>query len=171
MYEALNEDGTYRNSVFYRVIGEAYIPIAFRAAAAADPAAKLFYNDYNLEYGEAKHQGGLRIVKLVKSWGLKIDGIGLQAHLTTEKTNTNSIPTPSVAVLTKVLQDYADLGVDSAYTELDIRMNTPANSQKQQTLAQCYARVAQSCMNVPRCIGITLWVSLNVVPMHRPHLI
>jgi endo-1,4-beta-xylanase len=56
------------------VIGEQYIPIAFRAAAAADPSAKLFYNDYNLEYGEAKHQGALRIVKLVQSWSVKIDG-------------------------------------------------------------------------------------------------
>ena len=47
--EALNEDGTYRNNVFLRVIGEAYIPMAFRMAAQADPQAKLYYNDYNME--------------------------------------------------------------------------------------------------------------------------
>jgi hypothetical protein len=120
------------------VIGEQYLPIAFRMAAAADPTAKLYYNDYNLEYGEAKHKGALRIVKLVQSWGVKIDG---------------------VAILTKTLQDYADLGVDVAYTELDIRSNTPSNSNKESVAAAAWARVAQSCINVSRCVGITIWVS------------
>jgi endo-1,4-beta-xylanase len=155
----LNEDGTYRDNVFLRVIGEQYIPIAFRIAAAADPAAKLYYNDYNLEYGTAKHLGAVKIVKAVQAWGVKIDGVGLQGHLVTEKTGTQDIPTPSVEVLTKVLQDYADLGVDSAYTELDIRMNTPSSAAKLQVQADAYARVAQSCINVARCVGITLWVS------------
>lgn len=154
---ALNEDGTLRNNVFLRVIGEQYLPISFRIAAAADPTAKLYYNDYNLEYGTAKHQGALRIAKLIQSWGVKLDGIGLQGHLTTESTPTNSIPTPSTEVLTQVLQDYADLGLDVAYTELDIRMNTQNAGAKQQTLADCYARVVQSCLNVERCVGITVW--------------
>ncbi|KAH7132188.1 xylanase 2 [Dendryphion nanum] len=155
--EALNEDGTLRDNVFLRIIGEQYLPISFRIAAAADPASKLYYNDYNLEYGEKKHEGALRIVKLVQSWGVKIDGVGLQGHLVTEKTGTQSTPTPSVAVLTKVLQDYADLKVDVAYTELDIRMNTPDNANKLKVQAEAYARVAQSCINVERCVGITLW--------------
>ncbi|KAH7402024.1 xylanase 2 [Phaeosphaeria sp. MPI-PUGE-AT-0046c] len=155
--EALNEDGTNRNNVFLRVIGEQYMPIAFRMAAKADPAAKLYYNDYNLEYGEAKHKGALRIVKLIQSWGVKIDGVGLQAHLTSESTGTQNTPTPSVAILTKTLQDYADLNVDVAYTELDIRSKTPSNNNKLQVEAAAWARVAQSCINVARCVGITIW--------------
>ncbi|KAF1943485.1 endo-1,4-beta-xylanase precursor [Clathrospora elynae] len=155
--EALNEDGTNRDNVFLRVIGEQYLPIAFRMAAAADPDAKLFYNDYNLEYGTAKHNGALRIVKLVQSWGSKIDGVGLQGHLTSEPTGTQSIVTPSVAALTKVLQDYADLNVDVAYTELDIRAKTPTTTQELNDAAATWARVAQSCINVNRCIGITIW--------------
>jgi endo-1,4-beta-xylanase len=158
-FTALNEDGTNRNNVFLRVIGEQYMPIAFRMAAAADPTAKLYYNDYNLEYGEAKHKGALRIVKLIQSWGVKIDGVGLQGHLTSESTNTQSVSTPSVAVLTKTLQDYADLNVDVAYTELDIRSNTPSNSNKLTAAAAAWGRVAQSCINVSRCVGITVWVS------------
>jgi len=131
--------------------------MAFRIAAAADPGAKLYYNDYNLEYGEAKHQGALRIVKLVQSYGVKIDGVGLQGHLVSEPTGTQSVVTPSVEVLTKVLQDYEDLGVDSAYTEIDIRMRTPSTSQKEQANAEAWARVATSCMNVKRCVGMTIW--------------
>jgi endo-1,4-beta-xylanase len=160
--EALNEDGTYRDNVFLRVIGEAYIPIAFRIAAAADPAAKLYYNDYNLEYLGPKLQGAVRIVKLVQSYGVKIDGVGYQGHLTTESTPTQSTPTPSEEDLTKALKMTADLGVDVAYTELDIRMRTPSNSQKQQALADAYARVGRSCLNVKRCVGITLWVRFSI---------
>jgi endo-1,4-beta-xylanase len=156
---ALNEDGTNRDNVFLRVIGEQYLPIAFRMAAAADPASKLYYNDYNLEYGSAKHRGALRIVKLVQSWGVKIDGVGLQGHLVSEPTGTQADITPSVAVLTKVLQDYADLGVDVAYTELDVRSRTPSNSQKLADAAAAWARIAQSCINVQRCVGMTIWVS------------
>jgi endo-1,4-beta-xylanase len=156
--QALNEDGTYRDNVFLRVIGEAYIPIAFRLAAAADPAAKLYYNDYNLEYLGPKLQGAARIVKLVKQYGVKIDGVGYQAHLVTESTPTQSTPTPSEEDLTAALKVTADLGVDVAYTEIDIRMKTPSNAQKLQALADAYGRVARSCINVPRCVGMTIWV-------------
>lgn len=128
-------------------------------AAAADPSAKLYYNDYNLEYGTAKHLGALRIVKLVQSWGVKIDGVGLQGHLVSEPTGTQSEVTPSVAVLTKVLQDYANPGVDVAYTELDVRSRTPSNTQKLADAAAAWARIAQSCINVQRCVGMTIWVS------------
>ncbi|RMZ72760.1 glycosyl hydrolase family 10 [Pyrenophora seminiperda CCB06] len=154
--EALNEDGTYRDSVFHKVIGESYIPMAFKMAAAADPSAKLFYNDYNLEYGTAKHAGAIKLVKLIQSWGVKIDGVGFQAHLASEATPSAG-PLPSLAVLTKSLQDVADLGVDVAYTELDIRCNTPATSAKLAVAATAWARVAQSCLDVKRCVGITVW--------------
>lgn len=140
-------------------IGEAYIPIAFRMAAQADPSAKLYYNDYNLEYLGPKVEGAARIVRLVKQYGARIDGVGYQAHLVTEPTPTQSTPTPSEEDLIKALRITADLGVDVAYTEIDIRMRTPSNAQKLQQLADAYYRVARSCMKVPRCVGMTIWVS------------
>jgi endo-1,4-beta-xylanase len=76
-----------------------------------------------------------------------------------EPTGTQSIVTPSVAVLTKTLQDYADLGVDVAYTELDVRSKTPTTAQKLADGAAAWARLAQSCINVSRCVGMTIWVS------------
>ncbi|RDL32090.1 Beta-xylanase [Venustampulla echinocandica] len=155
--EALNEDGTYRPNVFLSVIGEAYLPMSFRLAAAADPSAKLYYNDYNLEYAEAKSEGAARIVKLVQSYGVRIDGVGLQGHLVVSKTPTQDIATPSQEILEKSLRMYTDLGVDVAYTEVDIRMNMPASAQNLQEQAECYGRLTRACMAVERCVGITLW--------------
>jgi Beta-1,4-xylanase len=67
----LNDDGTYRESLWYETIGEAYIPIAFAAAAAANPDVKLYYNDYNIEYSGPKATTAQNIVKLVQSYGVK----------------------------------------------------------------------------------------------------
>lgn len=155
--EALNEDGTYRDSVFLRVIGEAYIPLAFQIASEVDPNAKLYYNDYNLEYGGAKTQGAARIVKLVQKYGARIDGVGLQAHMVVEPTPTQSTPTPDQATLAKSLRVFTDLGVDVAYTEIDIRMNQPFTAAKLQAQSNAYARMAGACMEVKRCVGMTIW--------------
>ena len=80
MNPALNDDGTFRSNPFYNNIGSAYIPIAFAAAAAADPNAKLYYNDYNIEYPGAKATAAQNIVKMIQAYGLRIDGVGLQSH-------------------------------------------------------------------------------------------
>ncbi|KAF4549241.1 putative glycosyl hydrolase family 10 protein 2 [Elsinoe fawcettii] len=155
--EALNEDGTYRESVFYNTIGEAYIPIAFKFAREVDPHAKLFYNDYNLEYAGAKAEGAKRIVQLIKSYGVKIDGVGLQAHLASETTPTAPGAAPDEATLRKALQLYTSEKVDVIYTEIDIRMNTPATPEKLAVQAAAFERVARSCLAEKRCVGMTLW--------------
>ncbi|KAF1954133.1 endo-1,4-beta-xylanase-like protein [Byssothecium circinans] len=155
--EALNEDGTYRESVWYNTIGEAYLPIAFKLAAKYDSHAKLFYNDYNLEYNNAKTEGTKRIVKLIKSYGVKIDGVGYQAHLSSEVTATSAGPTPNQTVLEQAFRTTSALGVDVAYTEIDIRMNTPATPEKLEVQAQAYQRVAAACLAVKRCVGMTVW--------------
>lgn len=140
------------------MIGKAFIPIAFRIAAEVDPDAKLYYNDYNLEYNGPKAKAAREIVELVQSYGVKIDGVGLQAHLTIEETPTNEVPTPPQETLEDSLRLYTSLGVDVAYTELDIRMNTPETEEKLQLHADAYARVTRSCMAIERCVGITVWV-------------
>jgi endo-1,4-beta-xylanase len=45
--EAFNDDGTRRSDVFQHLLGNSYIETAFRTAHAADPNAKLCYNDCN----------------------------------------------------------------------------------------------------------------------------
>jgi endo-1,4-beta-xylanase len=148
--EALEEDGTFRKSVFYNTIGPAFIPIAFAAAAAADPSAKLYYNDYNIENAGGKSTGAQNIVKMIKQYGARIDGVGFQAHFIVGST-------PSQAALTANLNAFVDLGVEVAYTELDIRTNTPATSSAVTQQAKDYVSTVNSCNAVAKCVGITIW--------------
>ncbi|KAH8902985.1 family 10 glycosyl hydrolase [Coniochaeta sp. PMI_546] len=149
--EALNDDGTYRTDVFYNVLGTSYIPIAFKAAATADPAAKLYYNDYNIEYSGAKATAALGIVKLIQNSGARIDGVGFQGHFIVGGT-------PSQSALTSVLNSFVALGVEVAYTEVDVRFSSlPATSAGYAQQASDYAAVVGACLAVPKCVGITVW--------------
>lgn len=110
--EALNEDGTPRESQFYKVMGgENYIEHAFKLAAKADPNAKLVYNDYNLWKPE-KRAGVVRLVKQLQESGVKIDGVGMQAHW--------SLEGPSIEDIENSIIAYSQLGVKVSFTELDV---------------------------------------------------
>ncbi|KAJ5871213.1 uncharacterized protein N7529_003566 [Penicillium soppii] len=148
--EALNEDGTYRDSIFYQTIGEAYIPIAFAAAAAADPDVKLYYNDYNIESAGSKSTGAQRIVKLVQQYGAKIDGVGLQAHFIVGST-------PSLSAQTTNIAAFVALGVEIAYTELDIRMTLPSTATLLAQQSTDYQNTVAACIANTKCVGITIW--------------
>ncbi|KAF7590681.1 hypothetical protein BBP40_002516 [Aspergillus hancockii] len=148
--EALADDGSYRDSIWYKTIGEAYIPIAFAAAAAADPDVKLYYNDYSIEWGGAKSTGAQSIVKLIQSYGAKIDGVGLQAHFTVGQT-------PVRKDLASNLKSFTDLGVEVAYTEVDVRMKTPATAANLAQQSTDYAYIVGACLDTEKCVGVTIW--------------
>jgi endo-1,4-beta-xylanase len=123
--------------------GNDWIEAAFRAARAADPNAKLCYNDYNTDnWSHAKTQGVYRMVQDFKSRGVPIDCVGFQAHF------NSGNPVPSNYHTT--LGNFAALGVDVQITELDIEGS--GSSQAQQ-----YQGVVQACLSVARCTGITVW--------------
>ena len=123
--------------------GNDWIEAAFRAARAADPNAKLCYNDYNTDnWSHAKTQGVYNMVRDFKSRGVPIDCVGFQAHF------NSGNPVPSNYDVT--LRNFAALGVDVQITELDIEGS--GSSQAQQ-----YQGVVQACLSVARCTGITVW--------------
>lgn len=152
--EAVDATGSFRGentpteSVWYSKVGPAFIPIAFAAAAAADPSAKLYYNDYNIEYASAKTTAVINIVKSIQAYGAKIDGVGLQAHFKTGEL-------PATSRLVQALTSFTTLGVDVAYTELDLE--TPASNPDFAQQALDFATVVRACKQVSRCVGITTW--------------
>ncbi|WP_084005024.1 endo-1,4-beta-xylanase [Gilvimarinus polysaccharolyticus] len=77
--EALNEDGSMRESQWYKLIGPDYLVHAFKFAHEADPEAKLYYNDYNL-FKPEKRNGAVKLVRDIQQAGAPVHGIGLQAH-------------------------------------------------------------------------------------------
>lgn len=109
--EALNEDGSLRKSVFSDLLGDAYLPLAFKLAQKADPKAELYYNDYNIEL-PAKRKGAIEIIRKIQQSGARIDGVGIQGHW-----NLNG---PPVAEIEKSIVEYAQLGLKVMITELDI---------------------------------------------------
>ena len=78
--EAINDNGTWKNTIWYRKLGLDYIRRAFKYAHEADPNAKLFYNDYGQEYGYHKMTTILNLIDLAKKHNLRFDGIGFQMH-------------------------------------------------------------------------------------------
>lgn len=146
--EPFDEDGTYRPTLFHTTLGQDYIAQALTWARAADPGAKLYINDYNVEGVNAKSTALYNLVKSLKERGVPIDGVGLQAHLI-----VGQVP----STLQQNIQRFADLGVDVAITELDIRMQLPATQAKLTQQAADYQAVTNACVAVARCTGVTVW--------------
>ncbi|MQY11011.1 Endo-1,4-beta-xylanase A [Streptomyces sp. RB5] len=131
--------GARRDSNLQRT-GNDWIEVAFRTARTADPAAKLCYNDYNIEnWTWAKTQGVYNMVRDFKQRGVPIDCVGFQSHFNSGSPYNSNFRT--------TLQNFAALGVDVAITELDI----------QGASSTTYANVTNDCLAVSRCLGITVW--------------
>jgi Beta-1,4-xylanase len=109
--EALNEDGTLRQSTFLRALGEDYIVEAFRLAQKATPNSKLYYNDYNIEQPK-KRAGAIAIIKKIQEAGVRIDGVGIQGHW-----HLGKVPFKDIE---ESIKEFSALGIKVMFTELDI---------------------------------------------------
>ncbi|GJE91539.1 glycoside hydrolase family 10 protein [Phanerochaete sordida] len=147
--EPFNEDGTFGADVFFNVLGESFVQIALKAARAADPAAKLYINEFNIEFAGPKATAMLNLVKSLKAANVPLDGIGFQSHFIVGEFSGPALQTQ--------LSTFAAQGVEVAITELDVRMtlpSTPALLAQQKT---DYNSVITACMNVKACVGVTTW--------------
>jgi endo-1,4-beta-xylanase len=108
--EAIEDDGSWRNSKFYQIIGEDYIRLAFEFAKAADPDCELYYNDYSMAH-EGKRRGVVTMVENLRKADVKIDGIGMQGHC--------SLTFPDLNEFEKSVLAFSESGCKVNITELD----------------------------------------------------
>ena len=109
--EAIMDDGSWRKTKFYEIIGEDYVRLAFEFAREADPDAELYYNDYSMAH-EGRRTGVVAMVKSLQEKGIKVDGIGMQGHFTMDF--------PTLEEFEKSLIAFSGLGVKVMITELDM---------------------------------------------------
>ncbi|OCH86749.1 endo-1,4-beta-xylanase [Obba rivulosa] len=145
---ALNDDGTFREDIFFNVTGTAYIPAALRAAREADPHAKLYINDYNIEGTGNKSTALQNLIKELKKDGVPIDGVGFQCHF-----EVGGVP----STLVENFRAFEALGVEFAVTELDVRMTLPETDELLEQQKEDYQTVVEACLAVPACVGVTIW--------------
>jgi endo-1,4-beta-xylanase len=116
-----------------------------------DSTVKLYYNDYNIEYAGAKATAAQTIVTSLKARGIKIDGVGLQGHFIVGET-------PNLASQIANLESFTALGVEVAYTEVDIRFTSlPPTTAGYTQQSTDYVNTVSACLSVTDCVGITLW--------------
>ncbi|MBN2766009.1 MAG: endo-1,4-beta-xylanase [Paludibacteraceae bacterium] len=109
--EAINDDGSWRESPFYKILGKDFVKLAFQYAQEADPDAELYYNDYSMSL-EGRRNGVIAMVKDLQSQGIKVSGIGMQGHL--------DMDFPDIKEFENSIEAFAALGVKVMITELDM---------------------------------------------------
>jgi endo-1,4-beta-xylanase len=147
--EIFEDDGTWRDTIWLRNLGPGYVADAFRWAHQADPKAKLYVNDYNNEGVNPKSDAYYELIKQLKAEGVPVHGYGMQGHLAVQY----GFP----ADVLDNMRRFEKLGLDTAFTEVDVRMLLPTDSAKIQAQAQGYTTLLRACLLAKRCVSYTVW--------------
>jgi endo-1,4-beta-xylanase len=145
--EAWTESGhALRITVFSQYLGAGYIDDAFNAAHAADPDARLYYNDYGADGLGLKSDAIYNMVKGMLARGVPIHGVGLQMH-------TGPADLPPAADVAANMQRLGALGLDVVISEMDVPLCTgdlDAQSRR-------FHDIVGVCMAQSSCKAVTIW--------------
>jgi endo-1,4-beta-xylanase len=133
-------------NLFLRVLGPDYIDMAFAAAHAADPQARLWLNENVFERLTAKSDALVQLVARLVGAGVPITGVGLQAHFLSGRP-------PAPGVIEKLVRRLRAVGVEVAITELDLPVPARRGAVSQPA---GYAQVVAECLRAG-CREITVW--------------
>lgn len=147
--EAIDDDGNLRDTFWLQQLGPDYIADAFRWAHQADPRVKLYLNDYNVEGINPKSDAYYELAQDLLADGVPLHGFGAQGHLGVQYGFPGDIA--------ENLGRFADLGLETAITEADVRMPLPVDNTKLAAQAQGYRLLLEGCLLTPRCVMFTVW--------------
>jgi endo-1,4-beta-xylanase len=152
--KAGEQNGFRTKSVWYEFLGEDFVEIAFKAAAKHDNHALLMYNDYDLETNSDKRRKVLDLIERLKTKGIRIDGLGTQAHL-----GSNFSKNFSADGYRQFLSDAAKMGLKITVTELDVNdQKLPADTNNRDNIvAQVYHDFLDVALRHPAVNGFLTW--------------
>ncbi len=144
--EAFEDDGTFRNSVWFEAMGERHIDRAFQHTKERDSDAVLIYNDYDIAWGGPKTDAVYNLMARLLSEGVPVDGIGFQLHIDTDFTRFDEVR--------ETFERFAALGLSIYITELDVGI---VNGGNEATQASIMGNIASLCVEQPACRALQLW--------------
>ncbi len=147
--EVIDDNGQLRDTIWLQKLGPGYIADIFRWAHQADPKAKLYINDYNVEGLNAKADAYYALVKQLKADRVPIHGFGMQGHLGVQYGFDGR-------ALANV-QRFEALGLETSFTEVDVRMIMPVDNTKLHAQANGYGILLRACLLAKRCTSFTVW--------------
>ncbi len=146
--EPFEDDGTRRQSLFQRELGDGYVEDALRTARTADAGAKLYVNEIGAEAPGPKSDAFYALAKGLLARGAPLDGVGFQAHF-----NEDGVPDGFAQNLAR----FAALGLDVAITEADVGLELPADAAARRLQSRVFAEVVKTCETQSRCVSLTFW--------------
>ncbi len=156
--EALEEDGTFRHSIWFEAMGANFIDTAFRQARLSAPEATLLYNDYDISFAGPKADGMVALMQSLKDAGTPVDGVGFQMHLDADFDR--------FAEVAETFQQVANLDLDIYISELDVSIRAGQNEAQQ---ARVYEQVLSLCLNQPRCKAYQIWGFTDMYSWRREY--
>ena len=151
------QDGMYKHNIYYPAVPN-YVELSFKAARAAAPNIKLFFNDYGWGVGP-RFEVIYHMLASFKRNSVPIDGVGLQMHC-----DVSSWGGDSLSFARNLSQNIANItetfGVEFRITEMDVTCggySHPCSSQQLAKQAQVYGDVLTACLNNTKCTAFMTW--------------
>jgi endo-1,4-beta-xylanase len=144
--EAFEDDGSFRNSIWFEAMGESYINKAFHRARANDADGILLYNEYDIGISGDKSDATYALVQRLLKDNVPIDGVGFQMHVDADFEAYDQVAAN--------FQRIANLGLDVYVTELDVSIKPGQNEEQQ---ADVFANVLSLCLQQTACKATQIW--------------
>lgn len=164
--EPIASNGAINESFYYQKLGLSYITDAFYLTRQLDPDTKLYVNEYFDDGINNKSDGLYNLVKGLIDKGVPIDGVGFEGHF-----YVGTVPDPDE--IERNLRRFIDLGLEVAFTEVDIHIPGDKNATSIAQQAKDFATVFEVCQKLDKCVGVTIWGwsdRYSYSPAETPHL-